>query len=532
MAGANQHFAGPLATEDVEAIELFRRALEENNYTESGLRAALGPDMSPHLKRMDLPLYQRRLSTPGCLNALIKLFTLQLSVSEDAAQGALAPLSLERAAELGLIQCADKVVHGRITLSFCEGLWLAHDRLNEDAPRLSPDHVLGTNPAAATLAKLTVRRPARSALDVGTGCGVQALLAARHCDSVIAVDTNPRALNYAVFNARLNRLKNVEFRLGSLFGPVAHREFDLIVCNPPFVISPESAYLFRDSGLPGDKLSEEVVRAVPRHLAEGGFASVLCSWTHNQTEDWSLPLRPWVTDNGCDAWLLHGVTRDPLGYAASWNRGLDAVSYGDCLDRWQAYYQRLGIQALSLGAVVLRRRSSDRNWIRADELPETFVDSCSDHILRIAQAEDHLAAHANDEDLFAETFRMTEDQQVRQTFVSRDGQLLLDQVEAQLTRGLRLRGVLGPAVMQLLARCDGHRTLDQIAVQLAQAARSPAEEIRQQVGPLVRQLLSCGFLVPVGGIPASEFRPPGDGRRLDAQSTHALASCQPNNGGK
>lgn len=533
VVGSKDDFAGPLACDDAAAIALFRRALEENNFTESGLRDALGPDMSPHLKRADLPLYERRLSGPSSRNTLIKLFTLELPVGEDAARTALAPLGLEGAVALGLIRLAGNGVRGRITLSFCEGLWLAHDCLGEDAARVSPDHVLGTNPSAVTLAKLTVRRPARLALDVGTGCGVQALLAARHSGRVIAVDTNPRALNYARFNAGLNRLNNVECRLGSLFGPVADCQFDLIVCNPPFVISPETEYQFRDGGLAGDKLSEEVVRGVPARLSEGGFASVLCSWTHDKAEEWSQHLRPWVADNGCDAWLFHGVTHDPLGYAATWNRGLDPTAYAACLDRWQQYYQRLGIQSLSLGAVILRRRSGGRNWLRTDGLPENSSDSCSDHILRIADAEDHLAAHTNDEELFAQTFRLAEDQQVRQTFVCRNGALLLDQMDVQLTRGLRLRGVLGPSALQLLARCDGRRTLDQIIAGLAQSARSSVEETRQQVGALVRQLASCGFLVPVGGTPASEACPPGGGGLVDAKSTHVPGSKPgANHGGK
>ncbi len=530
-AGAGQGFLGALAGDDAEAIGLFRQALEINRYTEAGLRAALGPDMSPHLKRVDLPLYQRRLSTSGPLNTLFKLFTLRLAVTAEAAQKALAPLDLERAVALGLIERGDQAVRGRLTVSFCEGLWLAHDGLGEVAARLSPDHVLGTNPAAATLAKLTVRRPVRLALDVGTGCGVQALLAARHSDRVIAVDTNPRALNYTAFNAHLNRLNHVECRRGSLFEPVADLQFDLIVCNPPFVISPESEYIFRDGGLPGDQFSEAVVRSVPTHLAEGGFASVLCSWTHDQAEEWSGHLKPWVADNGCDAWLLHGVTHDPLGYAATWNRGPDPLAYGESLDRWQEYYRRLGIQALSLGAVILRRRSGRGHWLRTDDLPETFVDSCSEHILRISQAEDLLAAHPRDEALFAQTFRLAEDQEVRQTFACRDGRLLLDQMEVQLTRGLRLRGVLGPSALQLLARCDGHRTLGQIIAELAAAGRSPVEEIGKQAGPLVRQLLSCGFLVPVGGAPASDSCPPRGGPGLDVQSTQALGSLTSANSG-
>lgn len=59
---------------------------------------------------------------------------------------------------------------------------------------------------ARLLAALTVRRSIGTALDLGTGGGVQALLAARHSRRVVAVDVNPRALRYTAFNARLNGL--------------------------------------------------------------------------------------------------------------------------------------------------------------------------------------------------------------------------------------------------------------------------------------------------------------------------------------
>src|SRR5437879_1195044 len=130
------------------------------------------------------------------------------------------------------------------------------------APRSDPsrDHVLGVNTAAVTLESLTVRRRVRSALDLGCGGGIQALFAARHSEHVIAVDKNPRALDFTRFNAQLNGLRNVEGRQGDLFEPVAGLRFDLIVCNPPYVISPESRYTFRDSGRRGDALCEDVVR--------------------------------------------------------------------------------------------------------------------------------------------------------------------------------------------------------------------------------------------------------------------------------
>ena len=45
-------------------------------------------------------------------------------------------------------------------------------------------------------------------------------------------------------------------RAGSFFEPVAGERFGLVTCNPPYVISPESAFLFRDSGREGDAVRE------------------------------------------------------------------------------------------------------------------------------------------------------------------------------------------------------------------------------------------------------------------------------------
>src|SRR5205814_2148722 len=108
-------------------------------------------------------------------------------------------------------------------------------------------------------AALTPRRRVARALDVGTGNGAQALLAARHSAQVVATDVNPRALKYTQLNAALNGVANLETRAGSLFEPVAGERFDLVTCNAPYVISPETRWQYRDGGLPGDELSERVV---------------------------------------------------------------------------------------------------------------------------------------------------------------------------------------------------------------------------------------------------------------------------------
>ena len=142
-------------------------------------------------------------------------------------------------------------------------LLIASDRQLEPGADARPDHVAGVHRPSLTLSHLTVRRPVETALDVGTGNGIQAILAARHSGRVVATDVNARALEFAAFNAQLNGVENVELREGSFFEPVEGERFGLVTCNPPYVISPESAFLFRDSGLEGDAVSRHVVERAP-----------------------------------------------------------------------------------------------------------------------------------------------------------------------------------------------------------------------------------------------------------------------------
>ena len=104
---------------------------------------------------------------------------------------------------------------------------------------MRPDFVLGVSTASSTLAQLTIRRPAERALDLGTGCGVQSLHLAQHVDTVVATDLNPRAIQLARLTAKINSIK-LDLRQGDLFAPVAGEKFDLIVTNPPYVMSPAS----------------------------------------------------------------------------------------------------------------------------------------------------------------------------------------------------------------------------------------------------------------------------------------------------
>ena len=489
-------FAGPLDSTDFAAVTTLGRALIAHGFAGPAVLAAMGTPLAggKSHKRDDVPLYLRRLKAVTPLNTLIKLFVLRQIVEPEAAQEAVHPLPLAQAERMGVLSRVATGLAANVRLSGCAGLLLAHDWYDPRAA-LDRDHVLDVNPTTNTLSALTVRRPVRTALDLGTGCGVIALMLARFSERVVGIDTNARALNFAVFNAALNGMGNVEFRQGSLFDPAAGERFDLIACNPPYVISPESRYTFRDGNRRGHALCEEVVRHAPAYLEPGGYATVLCNWGIAAGEEWSAPLRGWVASSDCDAWLLCSGTQDPLTYAAQWNRGPDVAAYESALESWPAYHRELGFDSIGLGAVILRRRATGTPWVRADVLPDGPFEPDEDLIPRIFDGQDRLMSFSSDDEVLAARFVVTDAHRLHQTLALQGGRYEIEDSAVQLDAGLKFRGTVDPHTIHLLTRCDGRRTLGEIADELAARGVENRPALRRATAAIARRLISRGFLV-------------------------------------
>lgn len=485
---------------DLEAADLarLREVLAGHGLLGEAARQAVGERLGPAHLRKDLPLYLRRLSAATPLNTALKLLSLGQWLDEAEAATAVAPVPVADLVKAGLLERGPDGVRGRVELVVHRDLLLAHDRYEEGKGDLAPDHVLGTNAPAGLLDCLTVRHRVTEALDLGCGGGVQSLLAARHSDRVFAVDRNPRALEFLRLNARLNGVSNVEPLEGDLFAPVKGRRFGLLVCNPPYVISPDARYVFMDSGRPLDSICEEVVRRGGDHLEEGGFATILCNWALRKGDEWDTPLRRWVEGTGCDALLIRGDVQDPLSYAAVWNRGRAAQEYGEALDRWLRHYREAGIEGIAMGAVVLRRRASGSPFVRAYVVSRDPDVPCHEHLLRIFAAEDYLAGVRDDALLLQRAFHLVEGHHVRQSLRRQDDRWGIERSEIVLEGGLAFEGAIDPAGLHLLQRCDGRTAVGTVVEDIARAAGTAPDRLAQSVAATVRKLLSLGFLVPAG----------------------------------
>src|SRR6478609_59172 len=359
-----------------------RDAFARAGYTQETLSAALRVD-----EPVDAGAARANASRlDGTLGTLVRLFLAGESVPRAAAAEA---LDLEAAFAVELLEGEDEVV-APLAVDEWQGFYVAHDHEAD----VVFDHVAGISNATRTLAALTLRRPARRALDLGTGCGSQALLTSRHAEHVVATDVTERALRVARLNLELNDVTNVELREGSLFGPVEGELFDLIVSNPPFVVSPNTDLIFHDAGLGGDEISRLVARGAAEHLEPGGFASMLICWGHGAGDDWSERVRGWLAGAGCDAWLVRYVTEDPLEYALKW-AGEPAA------ERWGEYYRRASIGTLTTGGLVLRKRAGGADgWFASADAESGPTGPATDQLERV------FAAHDFRGDLRAERLRL------------------------------------------------------------------------------------------------------------------------------
>jgi release factor glutamine methyltransferase len=114
-------------------------------------------------------------------------------------------------------------------------------------------------------------------LDVGTGCGVLAVLAAKKAKKVVAIDINPYAIACAQKNAKMNGVEEkMEFRLGDLFQPIRSNEtFSLIFFNAPYL--PSEPYEARSwigrawaGGPSGRKVVDRFILGAPEFLTING----------------------------------------------------------------------------------------------------------------------------------------------------------------------------------------------------------------------------------------------------------------------
>jgi hypothetical protein len=435
------------------------------------------------------------------LATLTRLWPLQQTVTRSAVEKALPGLTAP------LVAAGILVDHGGLVSATLdirpyasdEGeFWVASDLTPNLDTRIAPvrsDLVLGVSAASATLAQLTLRRPVDSALDLGTGCGVQSLHLARHSRRVVATDLNPRACELARLTFDINAT-TVDVRLGDLYQPVAGEHYDLIVANPPYVMSPPShaRLTYREGSATADTLVERVVTEGAARLAEGGVLQVLANWAHVRGEDWTDRVGDWITATRCDAHVVQREVLDPYAYIEVWlaDAGLaGSAAYTARYRAWCDYFDRLRIEAVGLGWLVLRNAGRAQPRVRIEDWPHPLEQPIGPAHSAELDAIDRLAG-MRDEQLLQSRWRLADD--VIEETTGIPGQADPQRIVLRQQRGFRRATAVDTATAGILGACDGELTLTEIIAAVSGLVAADPGALTQETVPRVRELVLDGFL--------------------------------------
>jgi SAM-dependent methyltransferase len=416
-----------------------------------------------------------------------KLFDEGREIARQQVITAISPDLLESMLANGFLEEENSQIRACFEIQLYRGLIFLSDFFQWEN---NPNFVLPIGPAGRYLADLTIRSPVKSTLDLGCGCGVQSLLASLHSIKVTATDVNPRAAALTRLNAKLNGITNIEVVEGSYFEPVNGKKFDLIVANLPYVITPDSPFIYRDVDLPGDGSLRKWLQAIPMHLEEGGFTHILINWIIRKDQSWAEPVQAYLRDLPLDAWLIYNGSKSLDEYTEIWidtETKKDIVAINATRQSWLSWYREQGIQQIGLGSLTLRGRSTTKNWFRAIPVKTTLEGQAGEHFLRLFAAQDFLDSLESRQDLLKIIF-----QKVNLEINPQPGQT----TSVYSAKQLNIQVNLNPETMPVLTLLDG-KTILQQAIEKSLHQKKVPGDITQSVLEDVEMIIQLGLIVPL-----------------------------------
>ncbi|MET9429830.1 class I SAM-dependent methyltransferase [Streptomyces sp. NPDC003036] len=489
-----------------------RDALLAADFTADGLLERLGAAAYAALARGETVPALRATRGDGPLDTLVRLFLLQRPVPRDRARAA---LPLEEALADGWLAEEGEEIRATVDVRPYGGPegedWFIVSDLGcavggaGGASGHGEGVVLGVGGASTTLAGITVRTPVAAALDLGTGSGIQALHAAQHATRVTATDLNPRALGFTRLTLALSGAPEVDLRTGSLFEPVESESYDLIVSNPPFVISPLASGMgdpgarltYRDGGMGGDDLCRTLVQQAGDRLNDGGYAHFLANWQHVEGEDWQERLRSWVP-LGCDAWIVQREVQDVTQYTELWLRDAGdhragREAYEARYDAWLDEFEARKTKAVGFGWIALRKSGAEQPSIVIEDWPHPVEQPLGETVRAHFARQDYLRSR-DDAALLADHFVLAPE--VVQEQVGLPGAEDPEHVVLRQHRGMRRATKVDAVGAGFAGVCDGSLSAGRILDAIAQLLGEDPVLLRDRTPQAIRLLVEEGFLEP------------------------------------
>lgn len=378
-------------------IKRLRERLRLIRYTEGAISKRLRLWHVTSITPIKYPVYQEYLQLNfDHLSILLSLFMLQGEVSRAAAEDALAPDVFEDLLAAGLLtQTEHDAIVATVSIYPCSDFYFVTDHhykpISHDYYKAPNQPVMHLGEDSYTLAYLSPQLPRGArVLDLCTGSGVQAIIKARRAKLVIGVDINPRAVEFACFNAALNGMSDrCDFRCGSLYEPIRGAKdtrdarFDLVIANPPFVPSPhigQDRLLSRDGGPTGDEILSGILEGLLTHLKPEGLAVIISLFTDQKRASFRTKIKKWLgTRQPLDILLLKFFSTAPeeFAYWHTWRAfGDDFMTYSQRYKEWLDALRSTQMTQLTNGVLALRMSRNGSHNFRTMDVPLPTQPQC------------------------------------------------------------------------------------------------------------------------------------------------------------
>jgi len=488
----------PLRVDDPAVIAKIAEGLRALDFTGDSMRAAVPETAAAETSmKMDHAAVARRLGMETPLACLLRAFLLRVPTPEDVMRRMVGGDFFDLCDSVGLWVRLDGGVVGEVVF-LEDGLFLLSDNTAVRRQAIEMYWVMSIGTSTMVVAHSIADRPYGKVLDLCCGSGIQSFYVAGRSEKVVAIDRNPRALNYGRFGAAMNGHANIEFRESDCFSAVQGEKFDLIACNPPYVMTPDRQAYYRDGGMGGDRFSERILREAPAYLAEGGFAHFTCDVGTINGKDGAERLREWLSGNGCDVIVFGGMKPRAADYAKSWLKADTGAAVQAELERWVAYFAELGVEAIQNWLVVMRKRTGgEPNWYVQETLTPTRRGSFGHQIARMFTNQDLL--RISDEELWGVTLRVAPDMRLVQTVRPENGRWMADAASLTFADGFITEYNVEPRTATLVILYDGMRSSEEVLARVAKEMGEKAEDMRESWLGYLRHLITSGIVEPVAG---------------------------------
>lgn len=343
-----------------------------------------------------------------------------------------------------------------------------------------------------TFVRMLPPSPCEAFLEMCAGNGIAAIASASRAGHSWSLDITERATRVARFNARLNGLANVTVLQGDLYQPVRGQTFDRIVAHPPYVPSSDQRIIYRDGGPDGEFITRRLVTELPPFLRPGGRFHATCIVTDRTNAPFELRVREWLGEQRDEFDVVVAVTSAEHPSEYYFKSAINGERSFEDAEQRHTTLKALQVERLVYCSFVIERHATPRppataRVVRSPKTTGRELEQYADWMARREAAD-------RDARMLAAFPRIDRAATARETRRLVDEKWKASHLDFDVTWPFITSLQCPDDVAQLLARCDGTRTLKQVITSLRQKGLIKSATSDQTVLQIVATCLAAGAL--------------------------------------